>query len=455
MALSAVHTARLRQGIDGALFALALTIVYVVRAHFPWADWPALEGFAHYAWLLPLVALLGPGLLTTQGLYDRPRLTPRLDVIFRIARACAYLVLGLILGFFLLRVQFARSVIILGGGLGGLLVYARHEFDLWRRSGPATRRRVWWLGTPEENQRVQAALSGLERESLETVGEGDPATITPAAFTAQLHAQSVNVVVVSLAGSHPGQLTPLLEVCEREGVEVLVRPGLFASAPYRVALEPFAGEPMLCLRAQAAAPWALVAKQVHDYVLAALLLLPALPLLLLAALAVRLSSPGPVLFRQPRAGLNGRPFLIYKLRTMRVGAEAEQAALAAHNELRGPAFKLRDDPRLTPVGRFLRRHSLDELPQLWNVLRGEMSLVGPRPLPVEEVARIADSAHRRRLSVKPGITGLWQVSGRNDLADFADWVRLDLAYIDQWSLWLDLKILLATLPVALLGRGSS
>jgi len=177
--------------------------------------------------------------------------------------------------------------------------------------------------------------------------------------------------------------------------------------------------------------------------------------MLLAGLAVRLTSPGPILFRQTRAGLNGHPFVIYKLRTMRAGAETEQTDLAGRNDLRGPAFKLRNDPRLTNVGRFLRRHSLDELPQIWNVLRGEMSLVGPRPLPVEEVARIADSAQRRRLSVKPGITGLWQLSGRNDLADFADWVRLDLAYIDQWSLWLDLKILFATLPVALLGRGSS
>lgn len=455
MALSTTQDARLCQVLDGALFALALLGVYLGRAHFPWADWPALEGFGHYAWLPPLVALLGPGLLTAQGFYARPRLTPRLDVIFIIARSCAYLVLGLILVFFLVRVQFARSVIILAGGLGGLLVYARHELTAWRAAGLATRRRVLWVGTAAENDRVQRALSGLERESLASVGTCDPGAITAEAFTALLHRHAVNVVIVSLAGVEHHRLGPLLDTCEHEGVEVLVRPGLFQSAPYRVSLEPLAGEPMLCLRAQSADPWALATKQVLDYVLAAALLLPALPLIALAGLAVRLSSPGPVLFRQTRAGLNGRPFVIYKLRTMRAGAEAEQTELAGRNELRGPAFKLRDDPRLTAVGRFLRRHSLDELPQLWNVLRGEMSLVGPRPLPLEEVTRIADRAQRRRLSVKPGITGLWQVSGRNNLADFADWVRLDLAYIDQWSLWLDLKILLATLPVALLGRGSS
>ncbi|HND62041.1 MAG TPA: sugar transferase, partial [Opitutaceae bacterium] len=130
-----------------------------------------------------------------------------------------------------------------------------------------------------------------------------------------------------------------------------------------------------------------------------------------------------------------------------------QASLAHRNEMKGPVFKVTNDPRVTPLGRFLRRHSLDELPQLWNVLRGEMSLVGPRPLPIEEVKRFDQDTHRRRLSVKPGLTCLWQVSGRNDIADFDDWVRLDLAYIDQWSLWLDFKILLLTIPVALFGRG--
>jgi lipopolysaccharide/colanic/teichoic acid biosynthesis glycosyltransferase len=138
---------------------------------------------------------------------------------------------------------------------------------------------------------------------------------------------------------------------------------------------------------------------------------------------------------------------------MTVDAEKRQAELAGRNEMTGPVFKVREDPRVTRLGRILRRHSLDELPQLWNVLRGEMSLVGPRPLPVDEVARFDDHAHRRRLSVRPGLTCLWQISGRNDIADFNDWVRLDLDYIDQWSLWLDLKILVATIPVMLLGRG--
>jgi lipopolysaccharide/colanic/teichoic acid biosynthesis glycosyltransferase len=139
---------------------------------------------------------------------------------------------------------------------------------------------------------------------------------------------------------------------------------------------------------------------------------------------------------------------------MITNAEQFKAELAAMNEMSGPVFKVTNDPRVTPMGKFLRKYSLDELPQLWNVLRGEMSLVGPRPLPVDEVRRFNDLAHRRRLSVKPGLTCLWQISGRNQISDFKDWVRLDLEYIDNWSLWLDVKILLKTVPVVLIGTGA-
>ena len=184
-----------------------------------------------------------------------------------------------------------------------------------------------------------------------------------------------------------------------------------------------------------------------------LLLVLALPLAVVAVV-IKVTSPGPVFFRQQRAGLNGRPFTIYKFRTMVSNAEQLKHELAAMNEMRGPVFKVSADPRVTPVGRVLRKYSVDELPQLYNVLRGEMSLVGPRPLPVDEVKQFSDLAHRRRLSVKPGLTCLWQIGGRNDVSDFRDWVRLDLEYIDHWSLWLDLKILWRTVPIVLTGAGA-
>jgi lipopolysaccharide/colanic/teichoic acid biosynthesis glycosyltransferase len=174
----------------------------------------------------------------------------------------------------------------------------------------------------------------------------------------------------------------------------------------------------------------------------------------LIALLIKVTSPGPVLFRQQRSGINGRPFTLYKFRTMVTNAEQLQHELAAMNEMNGPVFKVTHDPRVTPIGKLLRKYSLDELPQLYNVLRGEMSLVGPRPLPVDEVKRFNDLAHRRRLSVKPGLTCLWQISGRNNVSDFGEWVRLDLEYIDNWSLWLDLKILWLTLPAVLAATGA-
>ena len=444
---------RLLQAADGALFALTVGLAYWLRATFPWLNLPELEDFRKYLWLLPLVAVIGPTALATQGFYNQSRLAPRFSVVLIVLRACAFTVVGTILLLFLARVQFARSVIIAVGAFGGIFVYARHEATQWALRRRQFRRRVLWVGRAADNARLLESLSGIERDAIESVGEWDPARHSIGEFADRLHADAINTVVITLVGIDRAGAEALIAACEREGVEVLVRPGLFQTSPYRLAVAEFAGEAVLHLRAQAAPPSQLLLKQVADYVLAAFLLVLSLPLCLVVAVLVKVTSPGPVIFRQQRAGLNGHPFTMLKFRTMRVGAENEQAALAAYNELRGPVFKLRRDPRVTRLGRMLRRHSLDELPQLWNVLRGEMSLVGPRPLPLDQVAQIADSRDRRRLSVKPGMTGLWQISGRSDIADFADWVRLDLTYIDQWSLWLDLKILVATVPVTLLGRG--
>jgi lipopolysaccharide/colanic/teichoic acid biosynthesis glycosyltransferase len=171
-----------------------------------------------------------------------------------------------------------------------------------------------------------------------------------------------------------------------------------------------------------------------------------------AAIVIKLTSRGPVLFKQLRCGLNGRQFVMYKFRSMINNAEQLRFELAALNEMDGPVFKSSRDPRVTPFGRIIRRFSIDELPQIFNVLRGDMSLVGPRPPLPEEVARY-ERWQRRRLSMKPGMTCLWQISGRNEVS-FEDWMKLDLSYIDNWSLLLDLKILLKTVPVVLMGRGA-
>jgi exopolysaccharide biosynthesis polyprenyl glycosylphosphotransferase len=193
-------------------------------------------------------------------------------------------------------------------------------------------------------------------------------------------------------------------------------------------------------------------RRIMDVVLVSILGLITSPLMLITATLIKVSSPGPVFFRQERCGLNGRPFIMYKFRSMVNDAEQRRFELEALNEMDGPVFKSSRDPRITALGKFIRRFSIDELPQLFNVLRGDMSLVGPRPPLPEEVARY-QRWQRRRLSMKPGITCLWQISGRNEVS-FDDWMKLDLSYIDNWSLLLDLKILLKTVPVVLLGRGA-
>lgn len=226
-----------------------------------------------------------------------------------------------------------------------------------------------------------------------------------------------------------------------------VLPGLWQAEPAVTTVCPH-----LVVPSPAWAGWQGVAKRVLDVTVAAALLVLTAPLLLLIALAVKLDSPGPVIFRQRRVGKNGREFTFYKFRGMVADAEARLHEVAHLNEVDGPIFKSRRDPRVTRVGRVLRRTSLDELPQLWNVLRGDMSLVGPRPPLPAEVAKY-EPWQRDRLLAPGGITGLWQVSGRN-LLGFEDMVRLDLEYITRWSLWLDLRILLRTMLVVLTARGA-
>jgi exopolysaccharide biosynthesis polyprenyl glycosylphosphotransferase len=251
-----------------------------------------------------------------------------------------------------------------------------------------------------------------------------------------------------------GQVEKVIAACELEGVEVWLMADFFKTEISQTTFDDFYGWPMLVFRSAPESSWPRVVKQCLDTVGSFLVLLCGWVFFAAIALLIKLTSPGPVLFRQLRSGINGRPFTIYKFRTMVTNAEQLKHELAAMNEMSGPVFKVTNDPRITPIGKVLRKYSLDELPQFYNVLRGEMSLVGPRPLPVDEVKRFHDLAHRRRLSVKPGLTCLWQISGRNEVSDFKDWVRLDLEYIDNWSLGLDLWILWRTLPAVLTGAGA-
>ena len=238
--------------------------------------------------------------------------------------------------------------------------------------------------------------------------------------------------------------------CRERGIEVWFKLDLMRHEIPLSRVDYLDELPVLVFSQMPAPNGAIIVKRALDIALSLMLLAALSPALLLTALAVRLSSPGPIIFRQRRIGLNGREFTVYKFRSMNVHPPDQRLTLS--NEMSGPVFKMKEDPRVTPLGRFMRQYSLDELPQLWNVLLGEMSLVGPRPPLPDEVDQYKDW-HRRRLSMRPGITGLWQVMGRNRIPDFNEWVKLDLCYLDGWSLWLDLKIMLKTIPVVLRGTG--
>jgi exopolysaccharide biosynthesis polyprenyl glycosylphosphotransferase len=243
-----------------------------------------------------------------------------------------------------------------------------------------------------------------------------------------------------------------LAACARVGIPASYSGDLFGGHPPRHR-SPGGGASVVSL-SRAPRTEMLLAKRIMDVVGAGTVLVIASPVMLLIAIAVKLSSPGPAVFAQRRYGYMKRQFRMFKFRTMVSGAEALQADLEDRNEATGPVFKIRADPRVTRVGRFLRRTSLDELPQLWNVVKGDMSLVGPRPLPARDVSRFAEPWLMRRFSVPPGLTCLWQVSGRSDVG-FNQWIQLDLEYIDRWSYWLDLQILLRTIPAVLKGLGAS
>lgn len=247
------------------------------------------------------------------------------------------------------------------------------------------------------------------------------------------------------------QLEEVFLICEEEGIKTRVMLSFFPHVTSKIYLEALQNLPLLTFSTTPENEYLLFIKSIFDFLASAFALTLLAPLLCIVALLVKVTSPGPIIFRQVRCGLGGRKFVLYKFRSMVVEAEEIKNRLSHLNERSGPVFKLSNDPRCTPIGRWLRKFSVDELPQLWNILKGDMSFVGPRP-PIPEEVEHYERWQRRRLRMKPGLTCLWQAQGRNDI-DFDEWMKLDLQYIDTWSLLLDLKICLRTIPIVLLGKG--
>jgi len=456
--------AQIQQWVDASLFAISLWLAHWLRYHnqLRLGDFNILTDQigpfeADYFLLFISVIPISLMVLGMQGFYKRPIFTSRIEVIWQLARSCAITAVGLILVNYMLRLTAARGVIILFGFIAFILVYGKEELVRWaywkKVSLSQFQKRVILVGIPEDTTRLRKEMI-LMPEDFEIIGEYDLNEISIEQFVAILHEYSVNGVILSAKHTYFGRVEKAIQACELEGIEAWLVADFFKTQISQTSLDEFCGRPVMVFRSTPGFTWSALFKQVFDMIGATILLLLFSPLLLIVALIVKLTSPGPVFFRQQRAGLNGKPFTMYKFRSMVTNAEQLKHELESLNEMTGPVFKVTNDPRVTSIGRFIRKFSIDEFPQLLNVIRGEMSLVGPRPLPVDEVRRFDDLAHRRRLSVRPGLTCLWQVSGRSDVSDFKEWVRLDLQYIDNWSLWLDFKILWLTIPVVLFGKGA-
>jgi exopolysaccharide biosynthesis polyprenyl glycosylphosphotransferase len=452
--------AQVQQWMDAGLFALAFWLAHTARSvvvtYSP--GLPEIQPFDHYLWLYLLIIPGALFLLKALGFYNRPVNFSRRETAWVLGHAVTLAMLAVVSALFLRKQELARAVIFLFGGFAFLLVMAKEELQrrwlLSKLGQEQFKRRLVLIGAPEDTAQIERDLDAKARGAVEILARLDLNQTSGERLVELLHERAANGVILSARHTYFEQVEKVIELCELEGVEVWLLADFFKTRISQTSVDDFLGRPTVVFRSAPEASWQGVAKQALDFVGALVLLLVLSPLLLLTALAVKLSSSGPVFFRQQRSGLNGRPFTMLKFRTMATDAEQRQAELASFNEMDGPVFKVTNDPRITPLGRRLRKWSIDELPQLWNVLRFEMSLVGPRPLPVDEIRRINDPAHRRRLSVKPGLTCLWQISGRNDVKSFKEWVRLDLEYIDNWSLWLDVKILLKTIPVVLTGAGA-
>ena len=269
--------------------------------------------------------------------------------------------------------------------------------------------------------------------------------------TKVLHEKIIDEVIISVSDKDFALAKEVLEACEREGVQVRLNSDFFGHLVKKVSVDYVYNLPIVSFYTTSNNEWALYLKRFIDLFISASLLILLSPLFMLIAVLIKFTSKGPIFYEWKVSGLNKKPFKSWKFRTMVQNADQLKEKLMKMNEMRGPVFKIKKDPRVTKVGWFLRKFSLDELPQLWSVLIGDMSLVGPRPPLQSEIIKFA-SWHRRKLSMKPGITCLWQVKGRNMINNFDDWAKLDLQYIDNWSIWLDLKILFLT-PLAVF-RGS-
>ena len=451
--------------IDVGGLAVALYLALVLRELY-YGERPILWGLpwsAEQDWL-PFLAVITVLVFWRNGLYAARELRAGAGRVVSSLLLVTVVTLAFAIGtgyhhttFGLYATTFVLAVLVIGGLRASYEVVTR---DVWRLAG--VRRRALLLGDNDRLIDLRRALglgrSGIDYEFLGALtGDGaeDPLLNVIGSIDelprvlADLHPDEL---IVSGADLDDRSLLELVDEAHKRGVRVQIAPTTTELLTQRAEYVAGQGVPLFELRPPVFAGLDWPAKRAFDLVVSSLLVLLGTPVWMLIALAVKVDSPGPVFYRDRRVGLGEREFGMFKFRSMYTNASERQASLEVDNEASGPLFKIKDDPRVTRVGRILRRYSLDELPQVLNVLRGEMSLVGPRPLPLRDFVQL-EEWHRKRYLVLPGMTGLWQVSGRIELT-FDDLVRLDFYYLENWSIWLDISILAKTLPAVLARRGA-
>lgn len=419
-------------------------------------------GLAQISWLLFIVVPFTPLVLEVFGFYRNMMRKTLFQSLRQMIQA--FVVISLAIAAMILFFKMApmsRLVLVVAMVLSASFLLLRDAFVRSRLRASALKEgrqeRVVIAGCPTDTKDLIESMPDEVTDYWQVVCEFDFSDRALSELEEIVTQESVERVIIAARNAVFQQISSTVELCEKQGIESWVSADFIRTQVSRPTFDNLGGQPMLVLRATPELSWALLAKSALDRLGAALFILCTLPIWIFAIVGIKLSSPrDPVFFRQDRAGKFGKQFKMWKFRTMVLHAESQLDELKDElgNEMTGPVFKLENDPRVFPFARFLRKWSIDEFPQMLNVMAGDMSLVGPRPLPLYEVSKFEKSEHRRRLSVKPGITCIWQVKGRNTITEWEDWVKLDLQYIDNWSLLLDIKLLIQTVPAVLMTKGA-
>jgi exopolysaccharide biosynthesis polyprenyl glycosylphosphotransferase len=463
---------RLQLTADLLITCAAFPLAYWSRVHLSGilpVEWnrllnPEILPFNSYFWIVGLAIACWAAAASSLGLY---RISIRRSGWGKVRIALeSSIILWLFLGFlsYALKLDLSRPLIALFVLYQAVILTISRLLVMYRRRHATHSskhfRNILIIGTMEKARKMGSLVSRYSDWGLRILGYvdvngsriGGDILGTVADLPQIIENNIVDEIIFVGDRSSLDLLDKILELCKEQGIRMRVAADFFPAQVSNVSMEFLENVPVMTFSSAPEHGFSLLVKRFLDIAISFVVILILLPFFIAIGLLVKLTSKGPIIYRQTRCGLYGRKFTLYKIRSMREGAEDVLWEIKHLNEMDGPVFKMRNDPRVTPLGRFLRKSSIDELPQFWNVLKGDMSLVGPRaPLP-EEVKEYTPW-QRRRLSVKPGITCLWQVSGRNEI-DFHEWMKLDLHYIDNWSLLLDFKILLRTFPVVLFGKGA-